>query len=93
MWNFSRAVSGTSPRSAVPQSKSGAPAANCARLRDAGVKLIFTGRALPRFAVLDDAIVWYGGLDLLGWPRPEDATLCLQDQAVAQELLDLARME
>ncbi len=39
------------------------------------------------FAVIDEKIVWYGDMNLLSTPKPEDTMLRLESKELAQELL------
>ncbi len=39
------------------------------------------------FAVIDEEIVWYGDMNLLSTPKPEDTMLRLESKELAQELL------
>ncbi len=46
------------------------------------------------FAVVDEEIVWYGNMNLLSTPKPEDSMLRLESKDLAQELLlELAKQK
>lgn len=39
-------------------------------------------------AVIDDALIWYGSLPLLAFPKSDDCSLRLHDAELAAELKD-----
>lgn len=65
--------------------------ANAAALQRAGIPVMFCPNRLPNFCILDQRLVWYGGLNPLG--RMPDGESCLRMDApdVAAELTEFLR--
>lgn len=65
--------------------------ASAAALQRAGIPVMFCPDRLPNFCILDQRLVWYGGLNPLG--RMPDGESCLRMDApdVAAELMEFLR--
>ena len=65
--------------------------ASAAALQRAGIPVMFCPDRLPNFCILDQRLVWYGGLNPLG--RMPDGESCLRMDApdVAAELAGFLR--
>lgn len=59
------------------------------KMRDAGIDVIMKQDADEHFAVLDDRIVWHGGMNLLGKEDVWDNLMRVSDPDIAAELLEL----
>ncbi len=51
---------------------------------------IKTGEVRERFAVIDNELVWYGSIELLGKSSVDDGMMRIKDHRVASELMELA---
>ena len=60
-------------------------------LVDAGVQVITKSGAHQKFAVIDQSIVWYGNINLLGYGSAEESTMRLEQREIAEELLRMLR--
>lgn len=58
-------------------------------LRDSGVEVILQEESCQRFAVIDNAIVWYGSMNLLGKEDIEDNIMRIDSEDIAAEVLEL----
>ena len=58
-------------------------------LADAGVRVIEKAGAHQKFAVIDQSIVWYGNINLLGYGSAEESIIRLEQREIAEELLCL----
>ena len=61
-----------------------------ALLRQCGIEVLPSQTCREHFAILDRRLVWYGSMNLLSHENPDDNLIRLQDEQVAQELLELA---
>lgn len=59
-------------------------------LREAGVNVIVKEEISEHFAVVDDTLVWHGGMNLLGKEDIWDNLMRIKDASVAEELLELS---
>ena len=59
------------------------------KLSDSGLIVIFNNDIHQKFAVLDDEIIWYGSLSLLGYHSEEDTIMRLENSEIANELLGI----
>ena len=59
-------------------------------LNDAGVRVIVKPDAYQKFAVIDQSIVWYGNINLLGYGSAEESIMRLEQREIAEELLAMA---
>ena len=62
-------------------------------MRNAGISVITTKEYGSHFAVIDNHLVWYGGMNLLGKEDVWDNLMRIKDAEAAQELLLLAQEE
>ena len=74
-------------RAASEQTDSGNVAA-AALLGEAGVEITRFEGGPTRLAIIDDALIWYGSLPLLAFPKTDDCSLRLRDAELAAELKD-----
>ncbi len=58
-----------------------------ALLTDAGIRLLFRSNIHQKFAIIDQKIVWYGSINLLGFGRAEESIMRLENASIADELL------
>ena len=56
-------------------------------LTDAGVRVLMKPGAHQKFAVIDQSVVWYGNINLLGYGSAEESIMRLEQQEIAEELL------
>ena len=63
-------------------------AAAAALLREAGIEATWFEDGPTRLAIIDDALIWYGSLPLLAFPKTDDCSLRLRDAELAAELKD-----
>lgn len=56
-------------------------------LRTVGITVRCSERCREHFAVIDNAIVWYGSMNLLSREKEEDSMMRLENVSIAQELL------
>ena len=60
------------------------------QLKDAGIQVKLTEDEAEHFAVLDELLVWHGGMNLLGKADVWDNLIRVQDSKAAAELLEIA---
>ena len=60
---------------------------NCMRIC---VRLKTVEDSCENFAVIDQEIIWYGNIHLLGKEKVEDNIMRVKDKKIAAELLELA---
>lgn len=58
-------------------------------LVDVGIEVILQEESCQRFAVIDNAIVWYGSMNLLGKEDIEDNIMRIDSEDIAAEVLEL----
>ena len=64
---------------------------NCMRdMRQAGFFIKTVEDSCENFAVIDQEIIWYGNIHLLGKEKVEDNIMRGKDKKIAAELLELA---
>ena len=59
-------------------------------MTNAGINVIARNEVLEHFAVIDDDIVWHGGVNLLGHDDIWDNLMRIKSPIVAAELLDIS---
>ena len=62
--------------------------AAAALLGEAGIEATWFEDGPTRLAIIDDALIWYGSLPLLAFPKTDDCSLRLRDAELAAELKD-----
>ena len=60
------------------------------RMRKAGIEVVTRTEVEEHFAVLDDELVWHGGMNLLGKADVWDNLMRTRDDQAAAELLEIA---
>ena len=55
-------------------------------LGEAGIETTWFEDGPTRLAIIDDALIWYGSLQLLAFPKSDDCSLRLHDAELAAEL-------
>ena len=60
-------------------------------MRQAGVDVVMTEEYGNHYAVIDDQLVWHGGMNLLGKEDAWDNLMRTKDPDAAQELLLMAQ--
>ena len=58
-------------------------------LVDVGIEVILQEESCQRFAVIDNVIVWYGSMNLLGKEDIEDNIMRIDSEDIAAEVLEL----
>ena len=58
--------------------------------RCAGVTVVAEKPCHERYAVIDDALIWYGSMNLLSNERDDDTLMRLVSPEIAAELLELS---
>ena len=66
-------------------------AANAAALQRAGIPAVFCPNHLPNFCVIDQRLVWYGGLNPLGRMPTDESSLRMTSPGMAAELVEFLR--
>lgn len=66
-------------------------AANAAALQRAGIPVAFCPNHLPNFCVIDQRLVWYGGLNPLGRMPTDESSLRMTSPGMAAELVEFLR--
>lgn len=61
------------------------------QMKNAGMIIRFTEAETEHFAVMDDSLVWHGGVNLLGKEDVWDNLIRVKDKKAAQELLNIIR--
>lgn len=59
-------------------------------MRLAGIHIILKEEVIEHFAIIDDELVWHGGMNLLGKEDVWDNLMRIQSTQVAAELLEIA---
>ena len=60
------------------------------QMKEAGIQVILKDEVNEHFALIDDELVWHGGMNLLGKEDVWDNLMRIRSAAVAEELLELA---
>jgi hypothetical protein len=58
-------------------------------LEDAGAVVKTLSGTIQRFAVIDQTLVWYGGINYLSHSRPDETAIRLESPELAGELMEL----
>lgn len=66
-------------------------AANAGALQRAGIPVVFCPNHLPNFCVIDQRLVWYGGLNPLGRMPADESSLRMTSPDMAAELMEFLR--
>ena len=64
---------------------------NAAALQRAGIPVVFCPNHLPNFCVIDQRLVWHGGLNPLGRMPADESSLRMDAPDMAAELVELLR--
>lgn len=59
-------------------------------MEEVGISVQTKSEVEERFAVIDDELVWHGGMNLLGKEDVWDNLMRIKDYQVAAELLEIA---
>lgn len=59
-------------------------------LNEAGIEVVLKEENCLHFAVIDNSIVWYGSLNLLGKEDVEDDIMRIDNDEIAAELFELS---
>ena len=59
-------------------------------MRESGIYVIVRNEVTEHFAVIDDELVWHGGMNLLGKEDAWDNLMRISSFQVAAELLEIA---
>ena len=65
--------------------------ANAAALQRAGIPVVFCPNHLPNFCVIDQRLVWHGGLNPLGRTPTDESSLRMDAPDMATELVEFLR--
>ena len=65
--------------------------ANAAALQRAGIPVVFCSNHLPNFCVIDQRLVWHGGLNPLGRTPTDESSLRMDAPDMAAELVEFLR--
>lgn len=63
-----------------------------AALRDAGIEVLLQRVNCQHYAVVDNSVVWYGSMNLLGKEDIEDNIMRITSEEIAAELLEISYM-
>jgi phosphatidylserine/phosphatidylglycerophosphate/cardiolipin synthase-like enzyme len=58
-----------------------------AELESMGLQIVFKSNIHQKFAIIDQSIVWYGSINLLGYGRSEETMMRLESANIAGELM------
>ena len=56
-------------------------------LKASGMHVVFKSNIHQKFAIIDQRIVWYGSINLLGFGRSEESMMRLESSNIACELM------
>jgi phosphatidylserine/phosphatidylglycerophosphate/cardiolipin synthase-like enzyme len=56
-------------------------------IREAGANVVFKSNIHQKFAVVDQKVVWYGGINLLSFGNAEESIMRLESVNIANELI------
>lgn len=59
-------------------------------MRLEGIHVILKEEVIEHFAIIDDELVWHGGMNLLGKEDARDNLMRIKSSQVAAELLEIA---
>lgn len=54
-----------------------------------GIDIIQINKNRHKFMVIDDDVVWYGGIDILGMNRREESLIRINNEELGNELIDI----
>ena len=74
------------PESLPERARKGAQLA-AARLKEHGCSLILRPGIHQKYAIIDDRIVWYGGINLLSFGASKESLMRLVSGSIARELM------
>ena len=60
------------------------------QMEEAGIQVILKDEVNEHFALIDEELVWHGGMNLLGKEDVWDNLMRIRSAVVAEELLELA---
>ena len=52
-----------------------------------GLQIFFKSNIHQKFAIIDQSIVWYGSINLLGYGRSEETMMRLESASIARVLM------
>jgi phosphatidylserine/phosphatidylglycerophosphate/cardiolipin synthase-like enzyme len=58
-----------------------------AAMESTGLQMVFRSNIHQKFAIIDQSIVWYGSVNLLGYGRSEETMMRLESANIAGELM------
>lgn len=58
-----------------------------ATMKSMGIHMVFKSNIHQKFAIIDQRIVWYGSINLLGYGRSEETIMRIESAGIAHELL------
>lgn len=56
-------------------------------MESVGLQIVFKSNIHQKFAIIDQSIVWYGSINLLGYGRSEESMMRLESANIARELV------
>ena len=59
----------------------------CFKLQSQGINIIFKEKTYNKFTVIDNRVVWYGGISTLGFTNLEESIMRIEDYRISKELL------
>lgn len=60
------------------------------QMKASGIQVVIKDEVDEHFAVIDDELVWHGGMNLLGKEDVWDNLIRIKSDVVAEELLELS---
>lgn len=63
------------------------------KMQESGIQVIVKEEVIEHFAIIDDELVWHGGMNLLGKEDAWDNLMRIKSKQVAAELLEIALKE
>lgn len=60
------------------------------KMRERGIQVLVKEEVIEHFAIIDDELVWHGGMNLLGKEDAWDNLMRIKSVQVAAELLEIA---
>ena len=63
------------------------------KMQESGIQVIVKEEVIEHFAIIDDELVWHGGMNLLGKEDAWDNLMRIKSDQVAAELLEIALKE
>lgn len=62
-------------------------------LRKEGINIIQISKNQHKFAIVDQEVVWYGGINILNFNREDDSIIRVVSNELSNELLDIVELE